>query len=98
VLVFATMQGCQFCEKMYHESYADKKLAGELNRDFIPVRLSAEDSEDLLERMNVEVYPTTIIYSPKGKLLGKIEGYEAKSVLRRTMQGALQHRLVSAKK
>ena len=98
VLVFATMQGCQYCQKMYQESYSDDTIARTLNRDFIPVRLSAEQSEDLLERMHVEVYPTTLIYSPKGKLLGKIEGYEAKPELRRVMNGALQHRLVSAAK
>ncbi len=98
VLVFATMQGCQHCEKMYHESYTDEKIAGTLNRDFIPVWLDAERSEDLLERMGVEVYPTTLIYSPQGKLLGKIEGYEEKPVLRSVIQGALRHRFVSTEK
>ena len=98
VLVFATMEGCHFCEQMHHEAYKDKKIASTLNSDFIPVRLDAYDSEDLLDRMGVQVYPTTIIFSPKGKRLGTIEGYEAKSVLDRALRGALRYQLASSDK
>jgi thioredoxin-related protein len=98
VLVFATMQGCGYCKRMYHETYADKSVASELNRDFIPVWLDADSSEEVLARLGVEIYPTTLIFSAQGKLIGKLEGYEPTPALRSAMKDALSHRVASKKK
>jgi thioredoxin-related protein len=92
VLVFATMRGCHFCNKMHHESYSNKTVAAELNRDFVPVWLDAGRSRAVLERLGVEYYPTTLIYSSQGKLIDKLEGYEPTQKLRSAMQGALKNR------
>lgn len=95
VLVFATMRGCFFCQKMYHEAYGDRRVAAELNRDFVPVRLDADRSESVLDRLGVQAYPTTLIYSPQGKLLDKLEGYEPTTSLRRAMKSAREHRVAA---
>ncbi|MCG8586362.1 MAG: DUF255 domain-containing protein [Pirellulales bacterium] len=95
VLIFATIEGCFFCQKMYHEAFADKRIADELNRDFVPVKLDADQSRDVLDRMGVEAYPTTLIFSHQGKLLKRLEGYKPTARLQRAMKSAREHRVAA---
>lgn len=97
VLVFATMRGCRSCKVMHRESYKNDTVTKQLNRDFIPVWLDANQAGAALNRLGVQYYPTTLILSPQGKVIDKIEGYGSTSALERSMKDALERRVASAK-
>lgn len=68
---------CGFCHKMEKETYRNQKVVKHVNSCFIPIRVDADQNQELVEAIGVSGLPTTVIITPQLKIVKKISGYVA---------------------
>ena len=75
ILLFVTMDNCYYCTKMSHETFGDSHVMQDIERDFLLARVSSERNPDLVRRLNVRLFPTTVILGPDETVIDSISGY-----------------------
>jgi thioredoxin-related protein len=68
---------CSPCKKMAKETFTDEEVVKFVKDNFLAYKIDAEkgEGETIAEKYNVEAYPTILIFSAEGKLLGREVGY-----------------------
>lgn len=74
MLIEITADWCTYCKKM-KTTFQHETIVRHVNGCFIPVTVDADENEKLVEAVGADALPTTVIVSPKFKLLKKITGY-----------------------
>ncbi len=74
LLDFGT-DNCVYCRKLDATTFRDPRIVAMLNERFIPLKIDAHKEPRLTEAVAVESFPTLILASPEGKLLGRHIGY-----------------------
>ena len=94
VLVVFTMSDCHFCERMKAETLRDQDIISQINRGFVPVLINSDNSGKLAEQwvkaLHVDVFPTTLMVTPKGKVVGRFNGYASPSEMQDKIDIALK--------
>jgi thioredoxin-related protein len=67
--------GCVWCRKLDATTFRDPAFAKALSERFVPVKIDAQRDEWVVRALGVESYPTLVLASPEGKVLGKHVGY-----------------------
>ena len=89
ILYDFTAAWCGPCHVLDRE-WNDPKVAERINRGFVPARVMDRNREDgrnapeidqLQRRYEVTAFPTLVVASADGELIGKLEGYRGKAVL-----------------
>lgn len=75
LLLFVTMDSCVSCEKMKNVTLADPEVASNVRKSFVAVYANANDIREFVKKVGVRVYPTTLLISPKARILDSIPGY-----------------------
>lgn len=75
ILITFTASWCTYCHKLIGETFTDQQLAGQVNECFVPVVLDADANERAVSLLGVEVFPTTLIISPKLDVIGRVTGF-----------------------
>ena len=75
MLVFITMDGCHFCERMMKTTYADSEVARQIQSDFVPTYIDGERQNELARQFRVRVFPTTYLIAADNRVVDRIEGY-----------------------
>lgn len=86
LLLFITMRGCSYCEKMNKNTYSNPQVIGDLRQSFVAVSVEVSRYPTLVEKLNVDSFPTTVILSPQGRVLDLIDGYVGPQELRQRLQ------------
>lgn len=68
-------EGCVWCRKLDATTFRDPRIVKMLNERFIPVKIDIEREPRLPQAMGIESYPTLILASAEGKVLGRQSGY-----------------------
>jgi thioredoxin-related protein len=68
-------ESCFWCKKLDATTFRDPKVAKMLNDQFIPVKLDGEKEMRLVQAMGIDGYPTVIVATPEGKVVGRHSGY-----------------------
>lgn len=71
------LEGCPVCARLARETHTDASVIEALNERFIPVRLEARENLDLAQELNVTAAPTTLRFSPDGKEMGRVMGFQS---------------------
>jgi uncharacterized protein YyaL (SSP411 family) len=69
VLLSLTATWCDGCHEMDVETYAEPRIAANVNDDFVPVRVDVDRHPRVRERYNVGGFPSTVFLTPSGDLL-----------------------------
>ena len=75
MLVFVTSASCGYCTKMKRDSLSNQNVVSLINGSFVPLKLDAGRDDQMISRYRVDVYPTTIVVAPDGKVVDRIRGY-----------------------
>ncbi|MEZ6142716.1 MAG: thioredoxin family protein [Zavarzinella sp.] len=67
---------CIHCRRLEQETFADKGIIDKLNQHFVPLKVNASLFPRLVSALQIKLYPTMVIASPDGKIVGFIEGYQ----------------------
>ena len=75
LLLFVSMDDCRFCDKMEQETFSHPALARNIRKLFVTAKAKKESDPQLVEQLGVRAYPTTLLISPEGELIARIEGF-----------------------
>ena len=75
LLLFVSSDHCYYCKKMLAETMTHPELAPAFARLFETTAVDGGRDRELVDQLGVRAYPTTVVISPEGKLLAKLEGY-----------------------
>lgn len=89
VLLYVTSQDCHFCSKMQSLTFADNQVMRDLQDRFVAAKVHLAADSELGKQLMINIYPTTIIISPQGKILDYVRGYMDPVALQRRMSDAI---------
>ncbi|MFO0917856.1 MAG: thioredoxin family protein [Planctomycetaceae bacterium] len=80
---------CTFCHKLHRETLTDPSLAALINREFVPLALDFDKETRVVEILEVEQLPCTIVLSSEADLLLKYVGFLKPDAYLKKLQSAL---------
>ncbi len=75
MLVLFSTDGCHFCTKMMAETYSQPEVQRMLHGHVEGVKVNAQKNPDVVARLGIRGYPTTLLVSPEGNVMDAIEGF-----------------------
>ncbi|APW96661.1 thioredoxin domain protein [Halobiforma lacisalsi AJ5] len=69
VLLSLTATWCDHCHEMDAETYAEPRIAANVNDSFVPVRVDVDRRPRVRDRYNMGGFPSTVFLAPDGKVL-----------------------------
>jgi len=76
MVIFITSDNCVYCDAMKQNTWCDKQVQRRLAGKFVAIRLNTLRNRETLSRIQVQTYPTTLLGSPNGKVIGHRVGYQ----------------------
>src|SRR5438067_1652639 len=67
---------CGPCRKMHSETFPNAAFAAQVNSQFIPVLIDADEQPAVVQKLGVEAYPTVLVVSPEQKIVGRFTGFQ----------------------
>ena len=83
---------CTFCHKLDRETFADKRIASFIEREFIPVHLDFDKEPKVAKILEVERLPCTVFLTPQADLLLRTEGFANPKDFQTTLTSVLDKR------
>ncbi len=90
LLLFLTMDDCIYCKKMKKTTLRDRQVVRDLHRQFVSVALNVKDAPDLVKRLKVKAFPTTVIIETNGDVVESISGFQTVKQLRERLHTTLR--------
>jgi thioredoxin-related protein len=75
LLVVIGTEDCFYCRKLEGGPLKDPAVTNLLAGSYIPLKLDAGRTPELAKALKVQLYPTTVLAGPDGKIHAFIEGY-----------------------
>ena len=69
VLLALTATWCDSCHEMDAETYAEPRIAANVNDGFVPVRVDVDRRPRVRERYNMGGFPSTVFCTPSGTII-----------------------------
>ena len=69
ILLSLTATWCDHCHEMDAETYAEPRIAANVNDGFVPVRIDADRRPRVRDRYTVGGFPSTVFLAPDGRIL-----------------------------
>ncbi len=66
---------CFWCKQLDKVTFHDPKIAHQLNEQFIPVKVQAENVPQLTEALRIQSFPTLVFATADGRILAIKEGF-----------------------
>ncbi|MFC3477373.1 DUF255 domain-containing protein [Halobacterium litoreum] len=67
VLVSLVASWSDWCRQMDERTFAEPRIAANVNDDFVPVRVDADERPRVRERYNMGGFPSTVFVTPEGE-------------------------------
>lgn len=80
ILIQMTASWCSYCHKMLKETFTDPAIAKQVNEQFVPLLLDADEHEKVVETLAITSFPSTIIISSDFDEIGRIDGFHQPAV------------------
>jgi thioredoxin-like negative regulator of GroEL len=75
ILLDIGTENCFWCRKLDATTFRDPAVLALVNSDFIPLRVDAEREPGLVQRLQIQSYPTLVLAGADGRIITVIEGY-----------------------
>ena len=76
MVIFITMEPCVYCDAMKRDTWCNQDVQNRMAGNFVAIRLNKMRNSDTLSRISVGTYPTTLLGTPNGKVVGHRLGYQ----------------------
>jgi len=67
ILLSLTATWCDHCHEMDAETYAEPRIAANVNDSFVPVRVDVDRHPRVRDRYNMGGFPSTVFLAPNGR-------------------------------
>ena len=85
VLLSLSASWCRPCHEMDAETFAEPRIAANVNDDFVPIRVDVDRRPRVRDRYNMGGFPSTVFLTPDGSLLTGA-GYLAPDGMRQVLE------------
>jgi protein disulfide-isomerase len=75
MLILVTSESCPPCNKLKSTTLVDPRMVKYINAQFVPVQLHYEKETKVVEILEVQQFPSTVVLSPDADLLGRLVGF-----------------------
>ncbi len=75
LLIYVTADYCGYCRKMERETWSDPKVTQRVQESVVALKIDAERNPELVQRLEVEGLPATLLFDAQGKLIQRLSGY-----------------------
>jgi thioredoxin-related protein len=75
IVLVISSDNCFYCRKLEAGPLKDPSVTQLIASNFIPLKLNASHAPDIAKALKVNLYPTTVLAGPDGKIHAFIEGY-----------------------
>ncbi len=89
ILVYIGMPNCPHCVKMVKKTYERPEVGELVNSSFETIYAGRFTHAKLVQMLDVQWYPTTILVGPNNQVLDVIEGYVDSKTFQRRLQTGL---------
>lgn len=76
MVIFITSEHCAYCDAMKKNTLCESSVRDRLLERFIPIRLRPDSNAQVLSRVEVTAFPTTLVALPRGKVVAHRIGYQ----------------------
>ena len=81
VLMEFTADWCKYCKKMEKNTFTDVDVVQRISRDFVAVKVDADQNKDLVKDLGIKGLPAILIVSPDLKVIERISGFQTPEAL-----------------
>jgi thioredoxin-related protein len=75
IVAFITSDHCGYCRKMERNSWSNPTIIRQVESGFVPLKLHAARDRRIVASLGIRSFPTTILFTPEGKIINKVSGY-----------------------
>jgi thioredoxin-related protein len=75
ILIFVTKKCCYYCEKMKNNTYGNSSVVDDIQRDYVPVTIDSAQYPNIVSKLNVRLFPTTVIIGSDATVIDSRAGY-----------------------
>lgn len=76
MVIFITSEHCTYCDAMQSSTWCESSVRERIGAGFIAIRLRQGHNDKTLGRIRIPMYPTTLIGTPEGKVIGHRSGFQ----------------------
>ena len=76
---------------MKNGTYNDESVVSAVKDTFVPAQVDGRHFEELVDRLEICIYPTTVITSSDHEVLDRVNGYVSAKVLQARLATVLSH-------
>lgn len=95
ILAYVTTDRCGYCRKMERATWRDPQVIEQVQKSFVPLRLDAAKHRELVARLKVRSFPTTIVFTPGGEIIGGAAGYLDPAKMAKLMKSSLPSKVAA---
>ncbi len=81
LLVMVEASWCGPCQRMLRQTFPDPVLAARINAGFIPLLIDADQQAALIQRLNINAFPTMLILDPSQRIVERVTGFQTAAQL-----------------
>ena len=89
MVIFITSDRCKYCDAMKQSTWCESSVRRRIGRGFVAIRLKPGQNDESLSRIDVPMYPTTIVGSPAGKVIAHRTGFQPPGSLHELLTDAV---------
>ena len=75
IVAFVTSDHCGYCRKMVQNSWSNPSIIQQVESAFVPLKMRADRDSRLIASLGIRAFPTTILFTPEGKIIHSVPGY-----------------------
>ncbi len=81
VLVYLSSDRCKYCTQMVQTTLAEPELRRAIEMTFVPVAINASARPDVVRRLKVRAFPTTVVLDARGRVVKQVVGFQTSAKL-----------------
>ena len=76
VLLYLSSDRCKYCTQMVETTLAEPELRRAIEDYFVPVAVNGNARPDLVRRLKVRAFPTTVVLDARGRVVKQVVGFQ----------------------
>ena len=88
MVIFITSGKCRFCDAMKLQTWCDESVSHRVTEEFVAIELNPDDNAEVLGRIDVDVFPMTLVGVPEGRIVAHRKGYQPPEAMAKLLDEA----------
>ena len=75
MVLFVSMDQCKYCHMMIQKTLANVEVRRTIGSSFVAATITAAEQPELMKRLGIRSFPTTLLVDSNGKIIDQMTGY-----------------------